>query len=116
LKNYEQRVRSTLLLTAICAIVSLTIMVFLLACYINGSSDSSKMFFVWGGAATAIFALIAQNRYSHFKALLVPNTFSTAEFNEVLMKYRKYQSLGSCVFLVLAILGVVLGALGPVTK
>ncbi len=112
MKSYEQRVKVTLLLTGICAIASLMVMLILLACHLKGSSHTSKMFFTWGGAATAIFALIAQNRHSHFKALLVPNTFSTAEFNAILTKYYKYQSFGSWVFLALAILGVVIGALG----
>lgn len=54
----------------------------------------------------AIAALVAQNRYSHFNALLTPNTFVSSEFVTVLLKY---QQVGSWVLLLLAVLGVFIG-------
>jgi hypothetical protein len=80
------------------------------------SLSLSKKGYLLGGAIAAIFALVSQDRYSRFKALLVPNTFSTEEFNKVLMKYRRYQSIGSWVFLAVAILGVAVGVLGSIKQ
>nr|CAS02812.1 putative integron gene cassette protein [uncultured bacterium] len=116
LSSHEQKVRSALRLTAIFTSASFIVMLLLFVCYAMESPHVSNLFSVWGGATTAIFALAAQNRHNHFEALLVSNTFSTPEFNSVLVKYRKYQSIGSWIFLVLAILGIVIGALGSITK
>ncbi|PPV04965.1 hypothetical protein [Xanthomonas bromi] len=114
--NYKGQVRSALWLAGILAAVSVMTMLSLLACYAIESLSLSKKGYLLGGAVAAIFALVSQDRYNRFKALLVPNTFSTEEFNKVLMKYCKYQSIGSWVFLVVAILGVAVGVLGSIKQ
>ncbi|UJB15426.1 hypothetical protein [Xanthomonas translucens] len=113
--SYEQQVRSALLLAGILAAASLVVTLLLLACYAIESPPIPKRFFVLGVVTAAIFAVVAQDRYNRFKVLLVPNTFSTEEFNNILTKYRKYQSIGGWFLLVLAIIGIFIGALGSIT-
>ncbi|WP_145958681.1 hypothetical protein [Xanthomonas oryzae] len=114
--NYEGRVRSALWLAGILAAVSVVTMLSLLACYAMESLYISNKCYLLGGAIAAIFALVSQDRYSRFKALLAPNSFSTEGGNKILIRYRKYQSIGSWVFLVLAILGVAVGVLGSIKQ
>lgn len=61
------------------------------------------------GGGVAMAAIIGQGRLSRLAALLTPNTFSTAEFNRILLKYRRFQNFGSGTFLFLGILGIVIG-------
>lgn len=115
LNNYEQRIRWAIGLTMALAGASLIVTLILFIFYF-AKLHYSKVFFVTGSATATILAVIAQDRYNRFKALLVPNTFSTQEFNAILGKYKKYQTLGSPILLVLVIMGVVIGALGSLSN
>jgi len=64
------------------------------------------------GAVLAMAALIAQNRYGRFEELLTPNTFASREYITILINNRKYQAAGGWIFLLLAILGVLIGVYG----
>lgn len=116
MSEYEKMVKRTLWQTAFFLLIAIAslLLVFISAFQFEG--HSLKISLLWSGAAMAIAALIAQNRHSHFSALLTPNTFATSEFVTVLLKYRKYQPAGSWVLLLLAALGVLVGVYGSLVS
>lgn len=87
-------------------LIAISSLLLVFICTLKLEGDALKMSLLWSGAAMAIAALVAQNRYSHFNALLTPNTFVSSEFVTVLLKY---QQVGSWVLLLLAVLGVFIG-------
>jgi hypothetical protein len=93
-------------------LIAISSLLLVFICTLKLEGDALKMSLLWSGAAMAIAALVAQNRYSHFNALLTPNTFVSSEFVTVLLKYREYQQDGSWVLLLLAVLGVFIGVYG----
>ncbi|MCC5098566.1 hypothetical protein [Xanthomonas campestris] len=111
MNNYEQKIRRVIGLTMALAGTSFMVTLILFAIYF-AKLHYSKLFFVGWSAVATILAVIAQDRFNRFKALLVPNTFSTQEFNTILTKYKKHQALGSPILLVLIIMGIIIGALG----
>jgi hypothetical protein len=110
MSEYEKVVRGAFRQTIFFLLVAITSLLFLVVCAPKLNGHALKTILLGSGATMAIAALIAQNRYSHFIALLTPNTFVSDEFTAVLLKYRKYQSAGSWVLLLLAVLGVLVGA------
>ena len=106
----EKMVRGAFWQTVFFLLVAVASLLLVVVCATKLNGHVLKTILLGGGAAMAIAALIAQNRYSHFTALLTPNTFVSDEFVAVLLKYRKYQAAGSWVLLLLAVLGVLVGA------
>jgi hypothetical protein len=112
MSEYEKMVKSTLWKTTFFLLVAVASLLLAFICALKLEGHVLKTGLLWGGAAMAIAALVAQNNHSHFTALLTPNTFVSSEFAAVLLKYRKYQPAGSRVLLLLAILGVLVGVYG----
>lgn len=112
MSEYKKMVRGALWQTTFFVLIAIASLLLAFVCAVKLNGHALKTSLLGSGAAMAIAALIAQNRYSRFTALLTPNTFATEEFVMVLLKYRKYQSAGSWVLLLLAVLGVLVGAYG----
>ncbi|KOR40693.1 hypothetical protein ADT25_18775 [Xanthomonas oryzae] len=111
MKNYEQKIRWIIGLTMALAGTSFMVTLILFTIYFAKLHYSKHFFVVWSAVAT-ILAVIAQDRFNRFHALLVPNTLSTQEFNAITKKYKKHQALGGPILLVLIIMGIIIGALG----
>ncbi len=71
-----------------------------------------KLWFPRIGAPIAIFALLAQNKVNYLGELLTPNTFSTAELNELSLRYKKKQRIGNAVSLFLTMVGTLIWGYG----
>ncbi|MGB5854903.1 MAG: hypothetical protein WBH20_06560 [Oceanisphaera sp.] len=112
MSDYEKQVRASLLQTAALVIISIIAFIASLACVFFIQNKPFKIWLLSGVAVMAISAILAKSRHDHFVALLTPNTFATSEFSAVYLKYRKYQSIGSCLLLILAVAGVALGLYG----
>lgn len=107
MNGYEQIVKKSLWQTIFFLAIAIIALIFIAICAISLNGHSLKLSLLLSGAVMAAAALIAQNRYDRFKALLTPNTFAGPEFNSVLIKYRNYKSIGSWMFLLIALIGII---------
>ena len=112
--DYERKVRRSLWLFAVCSTVAIIVLLFSFTEALKPSDEQFATWFQRAGAPMTIFALIVQSQVSQLRDLLTPNTFSTQEFNNILLKYRKYRSIGNAVSLFLVIVGTIIWAYGDI--
>ncbi len=112
--DYERKVRRALWSFAVYSTVAIIVLLFSFTEALKPSDEQFATWFQRAGAPMTIFALIAQSRVSRLRDLLTPNTFSTQEFNNILLKYRKYRSIGNAVSLFLVIIGTIIWAYGDI--
>lgn len=109
MSEYEKMVRRTFWQTVSFLLVAVVSLLLAIICGVVLKGQVLKISLLSSGALMAIAALFAQNMYSHFKALLTPNAFTSDEFDSVMLKYRKYQYFGNRSLLLLAVLGILVG-------
>lgn len=109
MSEYEKMVKKTLWQTAFFLLIAIASLIAVLISAFQLEGHSLKISLLFGVPIMTIAVLIAQNRHSHFSALLMPNTFSTLEFVAILLKYHKYQSASTWGLLLLAALVVLVG-------
>jgi|APLak6261663543_1056040.scaffolds.fasta_scaffold02601_1 hypothetical protein len=116
MSEYEKMVRRAFRQTMFFLAIAIASLLLVPMCAAKLDGHALKTTLLGSGAAMAIAALIAQNRYGHFTALLTPNTFASDDFVAVLLKYRKYHLAGSWVLLLLAVIGVLVGVYGSLVS
>ena len=110
--EYERTVQKTLRSIVAFSAVAVVALLLPFTGVFMPRGESFANWFARAGAPMTIFAIIAQNRVGRLRELLTPNTFSTQEFNKILLKYRRYVNIGNSVSVVMIVVGTIIWAYG----